>query len=329
MTSQQKQTQPYQFAQPTQMSQPIPTFQSYNTKLNTSIINKNNTEFLITDANGNINIDGNNRAELDTLFNQDILYNFPSLIICNDKLVQQNRDILQKYSDVIYDECDNRFNMRNLTNSAGLLQAGYSKNIDVDSHLKNINYYTDKCYYDNWKINPNDPKLDKCNGLKHNVKILVPDYTPVGRNYADCRGVCSSASSAPSPPATSPSATSSCDMTPPTDLNCETDVKKRYDFSKQKIQKESCIKPNDWTYFKQAPVPNINEIQKSSKNPNEKRTLEMLNTITKGVQHDYYKFFENTKCQVFPQQRLFNNVTKRSMLPTHYDLQDIGPKYLA
>ena len=30
---------------------------------------------------------------------------------------------------------------RNLTNSAGLLQAGYSKNIDVDSHLKNINFF--------------------------------------------------------------------------------------------------------------------------------------------------------------------------------------------
>ena len=38
---------------------------------------------------------------------------------------------------------------------------------------------------------------------------------------------------------------------------------------------------------------------------------------------------ENTKCNIFPQQRLFNNVTKRSMLPTHHNLQDVGPKYLA
>ena len=293
-------------------TKPNPTFQPYNTKLNTSIINKNNTDFLIKDCNGNINIDGNNRSELDALFNQESPYKYPALIICNDKLVQQNRDILQKYSDVIYDECDNRFNMRNLTNSAGLLQAGYSKNIDVDSHLKNINFYADKCYYDNWKLNPNDPKLDKCDGLKHNVKILIPDYAPVGRNYADCRGVCDQSSP--------------CDMTPPSDLNCETDVKKRYDFSNQKLQKESCIKPADWTSFKRAPTPDINNI---SKFPNEKRTLEMLNTINKDVQHDYYKFFENTKCQAFPQQRLFNNVTKRSMLPTHHNLEDMGPKYLA
>ena len=297
-------------------TKPTPTFKPYNTKLNTSIINKNNTEFLIKDCNGNINIDGNNRTELDTLFNQDSPYKYPALIICNDKLVQQNRDILQKYSDVIYDECDNRFNMRNLTNSAGLLQAGYSKNIDVDSHLKNINFYTDKCYYDNWKLNPNDPKLDKCDGLKHNVKILIPDYAPVGRDYADCRGVCVQASP--------------CDMTPPTDINCETDVKKRYDFSKQKLQKESCIKPADWVSFKHAPTPTLKpDINNLSKFPNEKRTREMLNTINKGVQHDYYKFFENNKCQVFPQQRLFNNVTKRSMLPTHHNLEDMGPKYLA
>ena len=301
-----------------QHQQQQPSFQTYNTKLNTSIINKTNTEFLIKECNGNMNIDSNNRSELDNVFNNESPYKYPPLIICMDpKLDNQNTNITKNYTDIIYDECGNRFNMRNLTNSAGLLQEGYSKNINVDSHLKNINYYTDKCYYDNWKINPNDDKLDKCDGLKHNVKILVPDYTPVGRNYADCRGVCSQPAS--------------CDMTPPTDLNCENDIKKRYDFTKHKLKTESCIKPADWTSFKHAPVPTLdmNGINNLSKFPNEKRTREMLNSINKGVQHDYYKFFENTQCQVFPQQRLFNNVTKRSMLPTHHNLEDIGPKYLA
>lgn len=286
-----------------------------NTKLNTASINKNGDDFIIKECDDNMI---NDRNELNTIFNQETPYKYPALIICNDpKLINQNKDIYQNYADIIYDKCGNRFNMRNLNDSAGLLQEGYSKNIDVDSHLKNINYYTDKCYYDNWKINPNDDKLDKCDGLKHNVKILVPDYTPVGRNYADCRGVCSQPAS--------------CDMTPPTDLNCENDIKKRYDFTKHKLKTESCIKPADWTSFKHAPTPTLdmNCINNLSKFPNEKRTREMLNSINKGVQHDYYKFFENTQCQVFPQQRLFNNVTKRSMLPTHYDLQDIGPKYLA
>lgn len=290
----------------------IPAFQNYRSHLNTSVIKNNNTEFLIKDCNENTNIDNNNRSELDMIFNQESPYKFSSLIICDDiKRKNQNSDVYQKYSDVIYDECGNRFNMRNLTNSAGLLQEGYSKNIDVDSHLKNINYYTDKCYYDNWKLSPNNEKLDKCHGLKRNVKILVPDYTAVGRNYADCIGVCD-----PGVP---------CTSTPPTDINCENNIRKRYDFSKHKLQKESCIKPADWTYFKQAPSPDINNINKF---PNEKRNLEFINKINRGVQHEYYQFFENNKCQVFPQQRLFNNVTKRSMMPTTHNLEDIGPKYL-
>jgi hypothetical protein len=46
--------------------------------------------------------------------------------------------------DVITDECGNRFNIRNQHDSAGILQAGYSANIDLDSHLKNINYLPDR-----------------------------------------------------------------------------------------------------------------------------------------------------------------------------------------
>ena len=62
--------------------------------------------------------------------------------------------------------------------------------------------------------------------------------------------------------------------------------------------------------------------------PNEKRNLALLNTINKGVKHEYYQFFEQNKCQIFPQQRVFNNVTKRLMLPTHHNLEDLGPKYI-
>ena len=54
-----------------------------------------------------------------------------------------------------------------------------------------------------------------------------------------------------------------------------------------------------------------------------------MNSINRDAKHDYYQFFENNKCQIFPQQRVFNNVTKRSMLPTTYNLEDIAPKYLA
>lgn len=285
---------------------PIPSFQIYNSKVNNSIINNNNSEFLIKDCNLNSNIDTNNRSSLDLIFNQESPYKFPPLIICDDvKRTNSNDDIYQKYSDVIYDECGNRFNMRNLKDSAGILQEGYSRNIDLDSQLKNINFYADRCFYNKLKMLPTD---EKCNPLKYNSKLLYPNYEAVGGNDYNSSGACLD-----------------CDEPEPIDINCDNNIRKRYDFTKQKLQKESCIKPADWSYFKHAPSPDIKNL---SNFPNEKRNLELLKTINKGVEHEYYQFFEQNKCQIFPQQRLFNNVTKRSMLPTHHNLEDMGPKYI-
>ena len=285
---------------------PLPSFQIYNSKVNNSIIN-NNSEFLIKEKECYKNYNITNRNELDATFNQKSPYNFPPLIICEDvKRTNDNNDIYKHYSDIIYDECGNRFNMRNLKDSAGLLQAGYSRNIDLDSQLKNINFYADRCYYNKWKMNPSD---DKCNPLKYNAKLLYPNYKAVGGNDYNSSGACLDC----------------CDSPDTTDINCDNNVRKRYDFTKQKLQTESCIKPADWTSFKHAPSPDIKNL---SKFPNEKRNLELINTLNKGVEHEYYQFFEQNKCQIFPQQRLFNNVTKRSMLPTHHNLEDIGPKYI-
>jgi hypothetical protein len=332
-------------------------------KINASLINNNNG-FLVNDCNGNSNIDNNSRKELDKMFPQKSIYNFPKLIICDDvKRTSQNSNIYQKYSDIIYDECGNRFNIRNLTNSAGLLQEGYSKNIDLDSHLKNINYYADKCFYDSWKLSPNDDSLDDCHGLKHNVSFLTPNYASIGKNTM---GVCTKGFGCSSSytdndlntnfdthtNTNTPNTTKNTNTTNTTkntnttnttkntntnntnnnyqneDINCNYDIKKRYDFTKHKMQKESCIKPADWVSFKHAPSPNIDNIKNSSKFPNQKRTLELLNTINPDVQHDYYQFFESNKCVRYPQERLFNNITRRSMLPTHHNLEDMGPKYL-
>ena len=259
--------------------------------------------------NGKSSTDG-----LNYFFNQETPYKFPPLVICDDtKRINQNEDIYQKYSDVIYDECGNRFNIRNLKDSAGLLQAGYSNNIDLDSHMKNINFYNDKCFYDNWKMNPKS-KMDPCNGLKRNSVVLAPDYTPVGKNYDECIGNPSEGSKG------------SCSNTPPTDLGFETDVRKRYDFSHNNFKTESCIKPADRVSFKTAPVPDTDNMYKY---PNEKRNMELLKTINKGVEHEYYKFFEDTKYISFPQQRLFNNITKAKCLPSHHFMGNIEPKYLS
>ena len=271
---------------------------------------QNDPDFLLTKCDGNTNIAGDS-SDVDYFFNQESPYKFPKLIICDDsKRINQNIDIYQKYSDVIVDECGNRFNIRNLKDSAGLLQEGYSRNIDLDSHLKNINFYNDKCFYDNWKLAPNYAK-DSCNGLKRNDKILTIDYTPVGKNN-DCIGNCNT--------------NVSCYNTPPTDINCETDIRKRYNFNHNKFKTESCVKSSDRVSFKKEPVSYPNNLDKY---PNTKRTIELLNTINPGVKYDYYKFFNDTKCMIFPAERLFNNNTSRKSTPNHHNIHNIQPRFLA
>jgi hypothetical protein len=239
---------------------------------------------------------------VDYFFQQESPYKYPLLIICDDsKRINQSAGVIQKYMDVITDECGNRFNIRNLNSSAGVMQAGYSANIDLDSHLKNINYYTDLCYYDNWKLDPNS-KIPSCNGVKRNAQILVPDYSAVGRHYKDCLG--------------SNTAPNMCWNTPPTDFNIDSpDVRQRYDFGKSynKFQTPNCLPERQRQMFPKGEAPPLESLQQV---PGYGRSEEhLLNSINRGVQHDFYKFFDETKCVVYPNQRLFNNITKRSMLP--------------
>lgn len=237
---------------------------------------------------------------IDCFFNQESPYKYPALIICADsKRINQSVNVLEKYMDVITDECGNRFNIRNMRDCAGALQAGYAANIDLDSHLKNINYYADRCYYDNWKLAPNS-NLSACNSLKRNNTILVPDYRPVGRHYEDCLG--------------SNAAPSVCWNTPPTDFNLASpDIRKRYDFGKthNKFQTENCLA--GFQEFPKGTPPPLDTIQKV---PGHGRTeAQLLDSINRGTQHEFYKFFDSNACVTYPNERLFNNVTKRSMLP--------------
>jgi hypothetical protein len=288
---------------------------AYNYKQQNFTQQEPTPDFLITNSNGNIDLDVKaNANNLDVFFNQESPYKYPPLIICADsKRINQSKDIYQKYMDVITDDCGNRFNIRNLHDSAGILQAGYSANIDLDSHLKNINYYADKCYYDNWKLAPNS-EIPACNGLKRNAQILTPDYTPIGRHYKDCLGVCED-KNVP------------CWNTPPTDIGCETNVRKRYDFSNNKFQGESCIKPEEWKYFQKADgAPLATPLEKYPNGIRNERVIDTLNNGN-GVQHDFYKFFDSNQCVVYPNQRLFNNITKRSMLPNQH-FRSVEPVYL-
>ena len=277
-------------------------------------IMQNDPDFLLTKCDGNTNIAGDSSG-VNYFFNQESPYKFPKLIICDDsKRINQNNDIYQKYSDVIIDKCGNRFNIRNLKDSAGLLQEGYSRNIDLDSHLKNINFYNDKCFYNNWKISPKTLEASNpayCNGLNTNAELLNVNYLAVGKND-DCIGNCNT--------------TENCYNTPPTDINCETDIRKRYNFNNNKFNAESCVKSSDRVTFKKETVSFPDNLDKY---PNTKRTIELLNTINPGVKYDYYKFFNDTKCMNFPAERLFNNNTSRKSTPNHHNIHNIQPRFLA
>src|SRR3989344_6089773 len=118
--------------------------------------NQNITECLtsIYDGSGNM---------LNEQFNTPSPNKMPQLMICPDiKNLDMSINIYKNLMDsetlnINSSGCTEIFNVRNL-NDAGLLQLGYARNINLDSELRGINYYTDKCYYDNRKINPNKPQ---------------------------------------------------------------------------------------------------------------------------------------------------------------------------
>lgn len=97
-------------------------------------------------------------------------------------------------------------------------------------------------------------------------------------------------------------------------------------FTSACFQQPSCIKSNEWLEFTKV---NVTSPAKSlEKCPNGKRNIDYLNILNSGQKHDYYKFHKDDKCHIFPPQRLFNNITRRSCLPSPHFTQDIAPVYL-
>jgi hypothetical protein len=102
----------------------------------------------------------NEPTELHKFYSEESVNNMPPLMICQDKRGKQNANIEKHMLDnqpVLLNDvtgCEEVFNVRNLASAGADLQAGYARNIDVDSELKRINYFHDACYYDNYKVNP-------------------------------------------------------------------------------------------------------------------------------------------------------------------------------
>lgn len=125
-------------------------------------------------------------TQLYEFYNQESPYKYPPFLICPDKLKQFNDDISHYYLDSHPIELGgghvDTFNVH-AKNSASLHE-GYARNIDLDSHLRGINYIHDNCYYDTYKINPR--KLDPTtNTLGLYSNVVAPDYKKP--NYSNPR----------------------------------------------------------------------------------------------------------------------------------------------
>jgi hypothetical protein len=107
------------------------------------------------------------------------------LLMCGDKLALQNKHIYNHYMEsspsLIAVGCVEPFNTR--SQKTAELQRGYSRNIDIDSELKCINFYADKCFYDRYKVDPHNPP-QSYTGEPNSIKCVA---NTIVHNYAGLR----------------------------------------------------------------------------------------------------------------------------------------------
>lgn len=275
------------------------------------------------------------------VFNNNTPYPYPNLIITEDKLKQQNKDIYDKYMDhgllVVNNDaaCKVNFNVRNLNNATNL-QEGFSRNIDLDSELKRINHIDDKCYYDNYKYHPQEAPAG--NGLYCHKKTLVKDYTAVGKP-----GMCAQPLTQEYKSVIIPG-----HLQEDYGRDFETHMSSRevsYGYHTtgdypptERMTYQGCSYPRPEIHkgqvkpFKSFNKCDNNEILKDDVDA--KALYEYKHGIS-GNSVDHYKFngdinYHNLKMtRDFPCQRLFNNNTKRSTLRNFHNLYDINPKLLS
>lgn len=280
------------------------------------------------------------RDELNQQFPTTSPYPYPALVITGDKLNNQNKSIFKLQTDsqpVVVNRnpaCVEPFNIRQLNDATGL-QAGYARNIDLDSELRRINHLADKCYYDTYKLHPNEAVPG--NGLNCHRETIVKDYTAVGR--PEC--------ALPYPGAKYQSA-----ITPPQDQNPLPMTDTRvigWGSSTNRVQygeltndayptdnldlRFSACHSKPANAAKCTPINGRFPVCNEDLDTNAMCIIDYKKDIN-GVVPVYYKFNGDTTdptwkfTREYPCQRLFNNSTKRSTLPNMLNTFDINPKYL-
>jgi hypothetical protein len=280
----------------------------------------------------------NTDNEMKKYFNDESIYKYPSLIISNDKLKQQNKDIYEKYMDhglltVNNDpSCKVDFNIRNLNNATNL-QEGYSRNIDLDSELKRINHITDKCYYDNYKYHPEEAL--KGNGLYCHRDTLLNNYTTVGKPTECAKPLDGQQYKS----VIIPGHLHNDYKKPFENYMSSNNVKYGFpttgDYAPtERLSYQGCIYPRPEIYkCKVKPFQTFNKCDNTHLDDEAKQLLNYKTNIS-GNNIDHYKFNGDINNQNkkynnnYPCQRLFNNNTKRSTLRNFHNLYDINPQYL-
>ena len=282
------------------------------------------------------------RSELDKQFAQDELTaGLPRLLISADRRDNQNAGQYKFYMDqepVIVNKpgCEEPFNVRSLNDAAGL-QKGYARNIDLDSELRRINHFTDKCFYDSYKFHPDDAPAP--NGLYCNRDSLVKDYSVVGQPS------CARTSQPRS------GITPAQQQTPIPDDKYSSSDRVKYGTNLVIGSDAPSERTRDYTpcnsLSMRLPVGQCQPGGIPQTFPQcdsgvgiDTRAQQIINWRAQqqhemgGQVPDYYRFNGDIADQQkrytanFPCQRLFNNITKRSSLPNLFNTFDPNPKYL-
>lgn len=294
------------------------------------------------------------RDELNSQFPTQSPYPYPALIISADPRRTAHNTGIYEYQSahgmLVYNNdkaCVEPFAVRNL-NNAGSLQAGYAKNIDLDSELKRINHLTDKCYYDNYKSHPFEAPAG--NGLYCNKNELVKDYSSIGKPnciprvpqlsaitpiyeqpatradelYQSSNEVRYGQFKNPGAPNEFNGAGSACvgQIKPApkclptwTAFNkCDTGIP---DSAQCLISYKMSVAGNMPDHYKfNGDITAGNTLLSGAESSRERQIFEEVSQTDKKYNLDY------------PCQRLFNNSTKRSTLPNFQNTFDINPKFL-
>jgi hypothetical protein len=199
--------------------------------------------------------------ELDQFFPKESINTLPTFMRCNMIRENFNAPILSRVNpfDVNINDKEACTEKIHPSGPAGNRQTGFGKNIDIDSELKRINHYADKCYYNNYKLDPlgRDAKMMNSPLLCHD-KVFKINQT------------------------------------------------QSYKKSEQGSILDRNIEPRPCTTFQ--------------------KFTSCKNTPMTARQLELYDFSQPDYCAQYPCQKLFNNVTKRSMFPNSYTPQDINKR---